>query len=43
MRLFLVLSRVTMRFLTLLAQQKKKHQERNPKTDPELFKKKKKN
>ena len=40
MRLFLVLGRVTMRFLTPLAQEKKKSQKRNPKTAPLLVKKK---
>jgi hypothetical protein len=32
-----------MRFLTLLAQEKKKSQKRNPKTAPEQVKKKQKN
>ena len=40
MRLFLAIGRVTMRFLTLLAQEKKKSQQPNPKTAPELVKKK---
>jgi hypothetical protein len=41
MRLFLAIGRVTMRFLTLLAQEKKKYQKRNSKTAPELVNKKK--
>jgi hypothetical protein len=40
MRLFLAIGRVTMRFLTRLAQEKKKSQKRNPKTAAFLVKKK---
>ena len=38
--MFLAIGRITMRFLTRLAQEKKKSQKRQPKTAPLLVKKK---